>query len=112
MPVFDGPSTGDWGAAWSPDGGRLVFNRLVSGGEEGLVVAPAGGGHVVEIGPRFPAYSSGAGAEFSPDGTTIIATYHQSGEDGRVHLLDPAGGLDRPLSIVTELGASWQRMAP
>ena len=110
MPVFDGVSTGDWGAVWSPDGEQLVFNRLVSGGEEGLVVAPAGGGHVVEVGPRFPAYSGGAGAEFSPDGTSMIAIYHQA--SGLVYLLDPAGGPGRSLSILTNLGASWQRLAP
>ena len=112
MPIFDGPSTGDWGPAWSPDGKRLVFNRLVDGGLEGLVVAAAGGGPVVEIGPRFPANSGGAGAEFSPDGRSVIATYHQAGEAGKVHLLDPAGGPGRSLSIVTNLGATMQRLAP
>jgi Tol biopolymer transport system component len=112
VPMFDGPSTGDWGPAWSPDGERLVFNRLVTGGQEGLVVASAGGGPVVDIGPRFPAYSGGAAAEFSPDGTSVIAMYRQSGEDCRLHLLDPAGGLGRSLPIVANLGASQQRLAP
>src|SRR5262245_22788415 len=112
MPVFDGLSTGDWGPAWSVDGQRLVFNRLVARGQEGLVVAPAdGGGPVVEIGPRFPAYSGGASVESSPDGATVIAIYHQEAEAGRVHLLDPPGGRDQSLSIVTDLGASWQRLA-
>jgi Tol biopolymer transport system component len=112
VPAFDGPSTGDWGPTWSPDGKRLVFNRLVSGGQEGLVVAAAGGGPVVEIGPRFPAHSGGASAEFSPDGTTVIAIYHQEGVAGEVHLLDPASGSDRSLSFVTDLGGTMQRLAP
>jgi Tol biopolymer transport system component len=112
VPFFEGLSTGDWAPAWSPDGQRLVFNRLVSGGQEGLVVAAAGGGPVVEIGPRFPAYSGGARVEFSPDGTTIIATYRQEGVAGEVHLLDAAGGSDRSLSIVADLGAVMQRLAP
>jgi Tol biopolymer transport system component len=112
MPIFDGPSTGDWAPAWSPDTERLVFNRLVSGGQESLVVAAAGGGPVVEIGPRFPAYSGGANAQFSPDGTTVMAVYRQPGEAGHVHLLDPAGGSDRSLTVVTNMGATWQRLAP
>ncbi len=112
MPIFDGPSTGDWAPAWSPDGERMVFNRLVSGGEEGLVVAAAGGGPVVEIGPRFPAYSGGAKAEFSPDGRTIIATYNQAGVVGEVDLLDPAGGSRQVAVDHRRYGGDYARLAP
>ena len=106
-PVFDG-TTADLSVRWSPDGTRLVFQRYF-GGYFHLVVAPATGGPVVLIGPAMLEGTGGANAEFSPDGTKLIARYEA---DGSTWILDATGGLGERVQADISALATWQRLAP
>lgn len=102
--AFEGTTEGDWGVRWSPDGLRLVFNRLDGTGFERLVVASASGGKVIDIGPRQPEFSGGVGAEFSPDGSSVVARY----ADGSAWILPVSGAPGQRLPA-SDFIASWQR---
>ncbi len=109
-PVFDGVTIADEHPVWSPDSTHLLFERyLLAPATYHLAVAPATGGHVVEIGPEMPRQTGGAQAQFSPDGTKIFATYIS---DNSTWLLDPAGGPETRLYAAADNGSSWQRLAP
>ena len=92
----------------SPDGKQLVFLRYF-GGYYHAAVAPATGGPVVLIGPAMLEGTDGAVAEFSPDGSKVIAFYHA---DNSTWMLDATGGLGERLPAGIDNGASWQRTAP
>jgi Tol biopolymer transport system component len=96
--------------AWSPDGTRLLFARYHGPLGFHLAVVPATGGPVVEIGPSMPSNSTRPFAEFSPDGTSVIA-YFQA--DHSTWMLDPTGSAkDVQLPATIAQKASWQRLAP
>jgi Tol biopolymer transport system component len=113
VPAFDPPSDAgliDDVPVWSPDGTRLVFVRYTTGSNYHLMVASAIGGPVVQIGPSMPNNTGAASAEFSPDGTRVLAYYTA---DGSTWLLDPTGSADdvRIESTISDR-SSWQRLAP
>lgn len=112
IPAFDRGSTGliDDAPAWSPDGARILFVRYHGNAAYQLAVASAAGGSVVEIGPAMPSNTGRAFAQFSPDGTQVMARYHA---DGSTWMLDPSGrtaDVQLPATIVDP--ATWQRLAP
>ena len=113
IPAFDPPSTAslvDDTPAWSPDGTRFLFIRYDVGADNHLVVASATGGPRVQIGPAMPNAAKTVSAQFSPDGSRVLAYYSA---DGSTWLLDPAGsgGDVRMESTITDV-SSWQRLAP
>ena len=110
-PQFNPPPGGgiiDDNPVWSPDGTSLVFVRYHGGNGFHLAVMAARGGSVLEIGPLVPTNSGRAFAQFSPDGTSILAYF---AADRSTWLLDPSGvAADRrlPTSIVEP--STWQRL--
>ena len=111
-PTFDPPPGGkiiDDPSAWSPDGSQLLFVRWHGTTSYHLAVMPATGGHVVEIGPLRQITSTDY-AQYSPDGTSVLAYY---AIDGSTWLLDPSGSTpDSQLSTDNAERAAWQRLAP
>lgn len=103
--AFDGPLSSDYYARWSPDGKQIVFHRW-SGETFHLAVAPAGGGHAVQLGPGMLQAQGAASAEFSPDGTNVIARY----PDGSTRILGVTDGSEERLPS-SEFLATWQRLA-
>jgi hypothetical protein len=65
------------------------------------------GGDVVDIGPVLP-WVPAAAAEFSPDGTQVLARY----DEGSRWLLDVTGGTGTQLPASELFLGSWQRIAP
>ncbi|HEV7603622.1 MAG TPA: hypothetical protein VGO15_01575 [Candidatus Limnocylindrales bacterium] len=113
VPAFDPPSTAasaDDTPSWSPDGTRFLFVRYIVGEHNNLMVAPSTGGRRIEVGPAMPNDSMRVDAEFSPDGSKVLASYVA---DGSNWLLDPTGSTagTRLPSSMAEV-ASWQRLAP
>jgi len=112
IPSIDrGTTTGliDDAPTWSPDGNRLLFVRYHGAGGYHLAVVPATGGSVVEIGPSMPSNETRSYAQFSPDGTAVMA-YFQA--DHSTWMLDPKGltpDVQLPATIAEQ--ASWQRLA-
>jgi len=110
-PVLDPPSGAglvDDNPVWSPDGTQLVFVRYHGSNGYHLAVAAASGGPVREIGPLVPTNSGRAYAQFSPDGTSILAYF---AADHSTWLLDPSGRIAArrlPTSIVEP--STWQRL--
>jgi Tol biopolymer transport system component len=113
IPALDPPSTAtlvDDTPSWSPDGSRFLFIRYVVGGANNLMVAPSAGGQRIEVGPPMPNVSKRVFAEFSPDGSKVLASYDA---DGSTWLLDPTGATTgMKLSSNIAKTASWQRLAP
>lgn len=113
VPALDPPSDTsliDDKPTWSPDGTKLLFVRYTAGADNHLVVAPAAGGPRVQIGPAMPNCACPVSAEFSPDGTQVLAHY---GADGSTWLLDPTGATaGTQLSSTIADVATWQRTAP
>jgi Tol biopolymer transport system component len=117
MAIEGSDGTNEFAYQFSPDGTKLLLERhgidpsYEVNGVPGyrLVVVPAdGGGPAVPIGPAMPPGTDGATAEFSPDGTQVLATYRY---DRSTWLLDVTGGMGEP----TEWNAdaqTWQRLAP
>ena len=83
--MFEGSEgTNEFPYQFSPDGSTLLLERHGTepsykvNGEFGyrLVIVPADGeGPDIPIGPAIPSSSGGATAEFSPDGTQVLAFY-------------------------------------
>jgi Tol biopolymer transport system component len=113
IPPFDrGSTTGliDDAPAWSPDGTRILFVRYHGNTTYHLTVASAAGGSVVEIGPAMPSNTGRAFAQFSPDGTKVMAHY---AADGSTWILDATGSTAGiQLSSTIAESATWQRLAP
>ncbi len=111
-PAFAPASGGgviDEGPVWSPDGSLLLFIRYHGSSLKHLAVVPARGGAVLEIGPGMQATNLDV-AQFSPDGSQVIAYY---GADASTWLLDPTGSLPgRKLPAGIAERATWQRLAP
>lgn len=112
IPAFVPPSGGgviDEVSGWSPDGSRLMFGRFHGSSTIHLAVVPSNGGPVVEIGPGRATTVTDY-AQFSPDGTSVLAYY---GIDKSTWLLDPTGSTpDRQFSSTIAERSSWQRLAP
>ncbi len=102
-----GADGSDYFASWSPDGTKIVFNRGRPQESYHVAIAPATGGEVVDIGPILP-WAPAVAAEFSPDGTKVIARY----DNGQVWMFDVSGGPGEQLPSSELFLASWQRLAP
>jgi hypothetical protein len=64
------------------------------------------GGQAVDIGPVLP-WDVAASAEFSPDGSKVIARY----SNGSTWILPVNGGPGEPFELSTNMFvASWQRL--
>jgi Tol biopolymer transport system component len=105
--AFDG-TPADLRPHWSPDGTKLVFERI-SGNTYQLMVASASGGPVTGIGPTRPDKTGGAEVQLSPDGASIVAFYNA---DKTSWLLDPAGGPGTKLDYEAVSPSIWQSRAP
>jgi Tol biopolymer transport system component len=105
--VFDGPFESEYFGEWSPDGSRIVFTQGTAQETYQLAVGPAGGGHVVSLGPELP-WDAGAQTAFSPDGSKVIARYN----NGETWIFDASGGPGEQLDITTTELLNWQRVAP
>lgn len=103
---FDTPFASEYYAHWSADGTRILFLRW-SGTDYHVAIAPAAGGHVVELGPAMPQGNGAAEMEFSPDGSKVIARY---APDDSTWILDVESGQGQQLPA-TEFLASWRRLA-
>ena len=117
--MFDGSElTNEFPYQFSPDGTKLLIERhggdasFEVNGEQGyrLVIAPAdGGGPVIPIGPPMPSSTGGATAEFSPDGTQVLAFYKH---DQSTWLLDADGSGGEEVDWNPQGEFNWQRLAP
>ena len=105
--AFDGVSVAR-NPRWSPDGSRLVFER-VDGATYGLAVGSVDGGPVVDIGPKRSDGSGGADARFLPDGNRIMAFYNA---DRTAWLLDVAGGEGIQLDDEIVTPGTWTLTTP
>ena len=93
---------------WSPDGSLIAAEQYATGGNH-LVIMPAAGGNPVIVGPAFPTGSGGAAMHFSPDGTSLLATYRS---DQTTWLLPVSGGEGHQVPWVAGEEVDWQRLAP
>ena len=109
-PAVIGQAQADDNPSWSPDGTHLLFQRYINGVYR-MAVASAAGGPVILIGPGRPQNGGErVGAQFSPDGSMVMAHYDG---DGSTWLLDPTGTLpDNRLASNIAQTATWQRLAP
>jgi Tol biopolymer transport system component len=85
--------------AWSPDGGRILFETAVDGNTD-LFVIPAAGGKPVRL-TTTPAIE--ALADWSSDGRWIYYTRVVSGLDATIWRIPSEGGA--PEQITTEVGS-------
>jgi dipeptidyl aminopeptidase/acylaminoacyl peptidase len=117
--MFEGSEgTNEFPYQFSPDGSQLLVERhggdasFEVNGEQGyrLVLVPASGeGPVTPIGPAMPTSTDGASAEFSPDGTQVLAFYHF---DRSTWLLEADGSGGEEVDWNPEGASTWQRLAP
>ena len=96
-------------AQYSPDGTMALFTRFNDCCKT-LSIAPIAGGPPVDIGEPFVSNSGPvAYAFFSPDGTSVIAYYP---ETGKLLLIDPTGAKpDREINVALTDVPTWQRIA-
>jgi hypothetical protein len=73
------------------------------------VVIPAAGGDPVIVGPEFPTGTGGAFIQFSPDGASLLVTYHFNDQ---TWLLPTSGGAGQQVTWATNDQNVWQRLAP
>jgi len=72
-------------------------------------IVPVAGGPPAQVGPAWTPGSDEAA--YSPDGTSIIASYPQADGTTKLWLLDPTGQKpDQPLSIPATYAPVWQRV--
>jgi len=101
------------GARWSPDGSLLAVEAYTSNFDQ-LALIPAAGGTPRYIGPRLPPDSlneahGGVVYHFSPDGTSLLASYGFTGETWLLPL-DGSPGHTVPWTLGDAV--DWQRLAP
>lgn len=101
-------------ALFSPDGTRILTNRLSTTGSIQLAIVRADGrGEVVPIGPSLAMDMDTQGRgdlwQFSPDGTQVLVYFAR---DDSTWLLDVDGSGAQQMSWSAREGATWQRLAP
>jgi Tol biopolymer transport system component len=98
-----------WQNPWfSPDGTRILVDRFLQGTltSQVAILATDGSGAATLIGPTTE--NPPADAIYSPDGTTIIATYSNAGE---TWTFDADGTNPQKAPFVAIRGQTWQRQA-
>ncbi len=107
-------ATEDTNQVWvAPDGTHILFDWLGET-ESRWAVAPLAGGPAVQIGPAFSDHPDGMDMEvaFSPDGTSILASYPQPDGSIQYWLLDPTGKTPgRQVTLPGSYVPAWQRKA-
>jgi len=96
-----------WQVPWfSPDGKHLTVYRYLQGTltSQVAILATDGSGTATLIGPTTG--NPPADALYSPDGTTIVATYHDAGV---TWMFDADGSNARQAPFAAIRGQSWQR---
>jgi len=93
---------------WSPDGSHIAA-ELYTAGPNHIAVIPAAGGDPVIVGPEFPTGTGGAFILFSPDGQSLLATYHFNNQ---TWLMPASGGVGRQITWAFNDQIDWQRLAP
>ncbi len=101
----------DLSPRFSPDGTKLLVERYDAEGYRPTILPIDGSGPVVGMGDAHPELTNGAAVAFSPDGTTVLATYQ---DDGTTWLFDVATGEAERMTwtIPRSASGSWQRLAP
>jgi hypothetical protein len=94
---------------WSPDGTRIATELYTTGENHIAVISATSAASPVLIGPAFPTGENGAAIRWSPDGTSILATYRFNNE---TWLLPVSGEPGRKVSWATSEDMDWQRLAP
>jgi len=98
-----------WQNPWfAPDGDHLLLQRFDQGTDISRVaiLATDGSGAAVVMGPATG--NPPADAQYSPDGTSIIATYSDA---KATWMFDADGSNGREAPFVAIRGESWQRLA-
>jgi len=108
----------DEGSVWqsphfSPDGAHIVVNRFLVGGDPiiaRLNIIPADGREApIMVGPASE--NPQPDVLFSPDGTSLLATYSNP-KINKTYLFDTATGSGHEVPFLAINGSSWQRTAP
>ena len=117
--MFEGSEgSNEFPYVFSPDGSKLLLERHGTdpsyevngvGGYRLVVVSVDGAGPAVPIGPPLPSGTGGAHAEFSPDGTQVLANYFA---DQSTWLLEADGSNGERVDWASNGDFSWQRLAP
>jgi Tol biopolymer transport system component len=97
--------------AWSPDGTRLAFDRVVDGATARIVIVDQDGAHPIVSAPQP---LDGVPPIWSPDGKSLLAFVASSaGRSGLTRLAAADGTPEGLVDITNSAGdASWQRVAP
>ena len=93
---------------WSPDGTRLLVQRIVDGKGKYSVVPVNSSGPVVDI--QATMSGNGANYQWSPDGSTILARPNDAPEQWQ--LWNPVTGAVTPAPVNASSYPTWQRTAP
>ena len=113
IPALDPPSTRasvDDKPTWSPDGTSSCSCGTPTAMTTTSWSRRSAGGPRVEIGPADAERGCPVSAEFSPDGSKVLARYDA---DGSTWLLDPTGATTGTQALVDHRRrATWQRTAP
>ena len=94
--------------SWSPDGTKLLVQRVVDGTGKYSVVAADGSGKIVDI--QATTGNNGANYQWSPDGSSILARPNDAPQQWQ--LWNPDTGTVTTAPVTASSWPSWQRAAP
>jgi Tol biopolymer transport system component len=97
---------------WSPDGSQIAFIAEESGYRRIALVAGDGTGEVRRVGPTTTQSTGAIGYAWSPDGKTLLLTFHVQGLSQQFWSIDTATGQETVLEGPTVEIPTWQRLAP
>ena len=105
-------STGEMLPIWSPDGSQIAFIAEESGYRRIAIVDGDGTGEVRRVGPTTTRSTGAIGYAWSPDGKTLLLTFHVQGLSQQFWSIDVATGQETVLDGPTVEIPTWQRLAP